>query len=115
MSIDEHIKEAHASKGTINLGGASVPLAIEDHAFLVANRNSEHFKVFARCIRSYKEFIVNRLALCSREDLQAAQGQLQGINCALNILEMAMQVPVSGTQETEQQARKRKLREPVHR
>ncbi len=86
---DRFFKEEMNKKKITNIGGLTVPLPEEDVIFLQAQKNSEHFRTFERCIRAYKEYCVNRLTLCKSEELMLAQGQLQGLNAAINLLRHA--------------------------
>ncbi len=86
---DRFFKEEMNKKKITNVGGLTIPLDEEDVAFLRAQVGSEHFKTFERCIKSYKEFCVNRLTMCEPEKLLLAQGQLQGLNAAINLLKHA--------------------------
>lgn len=86
---DKFFKEEMNKQKVTNIGGLTIPLPEEDVVFLRAQKNSEHFKTFERCIRAYKEYCVNRLTMCKAEELMLAQGQLQGLNAAINLLKHA--------------------------
>lgn len=85
-AAEEAFQKEMKNDKKVNIGGLIVPLPEEDVAFLRAQKDSEHFRCFARCIKAYKDYCVNRLTMCKPEELLLAQGQLQGLNASINLL-----------------------------
>ena len=83
----------------------------EDQAFLGAQKNSEHFRVFRVLINDYKQIMISNVAFAKNsESLLISQGIIRGLMAVENTLKTGIAMGEELIHEAERKAEKAKKR-----